>query len=173
MIEPLWMTIAKKHEPMWMGFPNAKVLSNNGISIVYHDEKKGLIYKQSIPFLTENEFFFLYILKDTDCVPIVEQIDRYTLSMPFYEETPIFDEVMYLMRLGEFVNSLKDYNIRHGDLTKPNIISNHGSPIVLDWAEARFYNDPRPTKRPQTDMELFSKYSFEKFGIKWEEEKDE
>ncbi len=46
---------------------------------------------------------------------------------------------------------LRENVIRHGDLTTQAIIVRDQVPHMIDFAESRLGNDPRPDKRPEGD----------------------
>ena len=129
---------------------SVEILSDNGISIVMRHE--DYIYKRSIPFLIENEIWMLKHMWKSGFVPAAKRVDKYTISMVDFG---VSEPVTNFFELNEYVMKLKSvlqhYEIRHGDITPPNIIVKNNAPCLLDWAEARLANDPRPSKRPGGD----------------------
>ena len=63
---------SEKHIPS-----NSKVLSDNGISIVFR-ALDGYIYKRSIPYLIQNELSFYNAMRNTGFVPSCILYDKYT-----------------------------------------------------------------------------------------------
>ncbi len=144
------------------------VLSNNGISHVVLHKPSNTIYKRSIPYLIENEIYWLEQMAELAIVGVVGKIsfvpsgiqrfDKYTISMEYLGESKrvknkdLFGE--YWVRVK---GALAHIRVRHGDLTSPNIIVRDDIPYILDWAESRFRNDPRPDKRPEGDSHWLQK----------------
>lgn len=67
----------------------------------------------------------------------------------------------WLMR--EFIGMvtyMRGKDLRHGDLTPPNISALRGSVYALDWMESHFLNEPAPPKRTTSDSwQLMKTYS--------------
>lgn len=137
------------------------VLSNNGISHVVLHRSSNTIYKRSIPFLIENEIYWLNRMTEygkgavgkISYVPgNVQRFDKYTISMDYLGESePVDDKTLFTVRWGRVKSALTFIKVRHGDLTPPNVIVRNDMPHILDWAESRFADDPRPDKRPLGD----------------------
>lgn len=109
------------------------------------------VYKWQPKFLTENEFWCLQKMYPSGFVPKVERFELEVIKMEFVKtETPT--DVELLDRNAELaLNALIFSGIRHGDLTKPNILIRNNTPILLDFSESRLNSDPRPDKRPEGD----------------------
>lgn len=128
----------------------AELLTDNNVSKVYrgHD---GYIYKRSTPFLIENELY-CYRQMNKNFVPQVGRYDKYTLkiddlgSSDFVLDGELFRKNMYLL-----LDALREAGIRHGDLTQYSIIVKKDWPYVIDFAESRLVDDPRPDKRKEGD----------------------
>lgn len=131
---------------------NVEILSDNGISIVMKAGVNRLIYKRSIPYFIENEFWMLEHMSASGFVPNVTRIDKYTIAMINHGESePITDINVFMASRETLKETLQQYEVRHGDITPPNIIVRDNQPVLLDWAEARLMNDPRPDKRMPND----------------------
>jgi tRNA A-37 threonylcarbamoyl transferase component Bud32 len=151
----------------WLGLVNRSklyplppnyVVCDNHISIVYKAHDQNFYYKRSIPYLIENELAFLKALGHTNFVPAVFRYDMYTLKIEdIGESMPIEDEATFADDCHFFLATLGMEGIRHGDLTKPHIIVRHDRIKVIDWAEARWANDPAPDKRPPNDKYWMTK----------------
>lgn len=146
--------------------PKAELLTDNGISRVYrgHD---GFIYKRSIPFLIENEFYFLKRMWDETAfddlfVPFVSRWDKYTIKMfDLRENLPITDKEEFISNMDRLLGTLSRLGIRHGDLTRYSIIVRNNWPHVIDFAESRRMGDPRPDKRSEGDEYWIRKTTLE------------
>lgn len=127
------------------------MISWNGISLVCRDED-NFIYKRSIPFLIENEQAFLLALADTNFVPACSRYDKYTLRIEnLWGSMPITDPFVFVQDCKDFLATLTSRKIRHGDLTKPHVLVRNNRIKVIDWAEARWEDDPAPDKRVEGD----------------------
>lgn len=127
-----------------------KLIKDHPLSKVWADDD-GNIYKWQPKFLTDNEIWCLERLFPTGFVPKAEQFELEVIRMDFIkDEVPTNAE--HLLRNTEtLLERLIDYGIRHGDLTRPNVLINGNAPILLDFSESRLTSDPRPDKRPEGD----------------------
>ena len=132
------------------------ILSNNGISHVVLHRPTNTIYKRSIPFLIENEIYWLNEMNEfaesNDLISYVpgdiKRFDKYTISMEYLGESqPIIGKTEFAIHWKQIRFMLLNIHVRHGDITPPNVIVRDDFPYLLDWAESRFINDPRPDKR--------------------------
>ena len=129
----------------------AEILTDNGISIVWrgHD---GWIYKRSIPFLIENELWCLNQVAHRSYAPTAERYDKYTLKIKDLGNSEPVDAPQIFREHCEYLlDILKILGIRHGDLTEYAIIVKNNVPFIIDFAESRLADDPRPDKRPEGD----------------------
>lgn len=139
-----------------------KVLKDNGISKV---SQNGLfIYKKQPKFLTDNEIYCLKTMYHTGYVPYAEQVAIDTIRLEYIGETPVtsFDVVTY--HFARILKVLNDAGIRHGDLTRPNVLIRGNRPYVIDFSESRLACDPRIDKRPEGD-EYWLKRTFEELNV--------
>lgn len=144
--------------------PETKLISNNGVSVVYRYE--GYIYKRSIPFLIENELYCLNIMQSSGFVPRgVFRYDKYTIAMHYIEPQVVTDPRAFMAQKIHVYNALRDANIRHGDLTEKAVIVNNNWPFLIDFAESRLMNDPRPDKRKEGDWYWLNE-TFDKLCMK-------
>ena len=161
-LSPRWLIIAQQLDPdNWVDLPSEAIrLHDNGISITYHAEEAELVFKRSIPFLIENEFWCLRQMQGTSYVPTVERYDKYTIMMPFIENEFVTKPNLFTRHRVKFLKALRNAGIRHGDLTTPNVLVNENRPIVIDWAESRRWGDMRVDKRTEGDSH-WSKVTWE------------
>lgn len=134
--------------------PKSELLTDNGISQVYRGND-GWIYKRSIPFLIENELYFFKKMLDGEnlFVPFVTRHDKYTIAMEdLGESEPVTHKGTFLFNMGELLKTLYELGIRHGDLTRYAIIVKDDHPWLIDFAESRLIDDPRPDKRKEGDF---------------------
>jgi len=144
----MWIDLVDRNELQSIP-PGAALLSDNGISIVYHYSR--VVYKRSIPFLIENELWCLEQMEFSGFVPAASRWDKYTISMLYIERQPITDKDLFLSYREPLMDALDNVKIRHGDITKYAIIPNDNRPYLIDFAESRIREDPRPDKRPKGD----------------------
>ncbi len=124
-------------------------ISDNGISIVYRCE--DWIYKRSIPFLIENELWCFEKMFEYDFVPYAKRWDKYTLQIQYLEPMLVTNKKEFKLQCYALLDALRACEIRHGDLTKYAVIVRDNKPYLIDFAESRLMDDPRPDKRPKGD----------------------
>ena len=149
------------------------VLQKNSVSEVWTEKDKNgekKLYKKSPKYLTDNEIYALAILGKTGFVPGFTQIDDETITMDIIKEEEVTDKEKFKDECVRFCEIMTNYELRHGDLTRPHILPVNNSPIVIDWAESRQYFDPRPDKRREGDWYWLKKTLYIGWGIRLEEE---
>ena len=124
-------------------------LSGNSVSRVYSDDRYH--WKEQPKFLCDNEWYALNVLRNSGYVPDANRVSDTIIQMDTIVTEPITDEVLFRDLCYVFIKYLKGHLIRHGDLTTPHVFVVKNSPVVIDWAESRFLNDPRPDKRREGD----------------------
>lgn len=126
-----------------------KLIKDHPCSRVWIDD--GAIYKWQPKFLTENEIWCLEKMFPTGFVPYAERVELEIIRMEFItDESP--SSVVQMLNNGELaLKALDDCGIRHGDLTRPNVLIKDNAPILLDFSESRLATDPRLDKRPEGD----------------------
>jgi len=127
-----------------------KNLSGNHVSKVWRVD--DVIYKEQPKYLCDNEWHALSFLAATTYVPAAERLDDELIKMQFLvSQTEPINEVLFRENCDAFLCVLFNANLRHGDLTEPHIFVVDNSPVVIDWAESRMEDDPRPDKRREGD----------------------
>jgi len=122
-------------------------LCDNSISVVWRSSL-GYVYKRSTPFLIENEQYFYEKLYSYGAVPYAERYDKYTLQIQdLGKSEPVVDEQTFRENCIAVLAALKKAGVRHGDLTEYAIIVKDDKPFLIDFAESRVWDDPRPDKR--------------------------
>ncbi len=114
------------------------------------EDDPGYIYKWQPKFLTENELWCLEKMS-LSFVPFVERCDLEVLKLEFIEDETPTNVRLLLSHTARALEALGAHGIRHGDLTRPNVLIRDNTPILLDFAESRLTTDPRPDKRPEGD----------------------
>ena len=110
----------------------------------------GWVYKQQPKFLTQNEWWCLQTLYPSGYVPYAEHVSKDIVRMEdLGESEPITDTEQFMSHLPKMLDALLEAGIRHGDLTKYAIIVRENNPYLIDFAESRLWDDPRPDKRPE------------------------
>ncbi len=84
-------------------------------------------------------------------MPVVERVELEVIRTTFIEDEPPTNIEQLLRNVVNVLDVLSEVGIRHGDLTRPNILISRNKPILLDFAESRLTSDPRPDKRPEGD----------------------
>ncbi len=142
---------------------DAILLSDNHIAQVW---KVGdWVWKRSIPFLIENEMWCLEKIGKYLYAPTARRLDKYTLKTHFIEIESVTDPKKFMQYLLYVLRVLRECGIRHGDLTKYSVLVQDNSPILIDFAESRLWDDPRPDKRPEGDEYWLTKTMKELAGL--------
>lgn len=129
--------------------PGAKILKEHPLSRVWLFG--DFIYKWQPKFLTENEIWCLQEMYYSGFVPYAERIELEVIGMYFIKDEVASDGSLLLENTDRALDALAVCGIRHGDLTRPNVLVRDNRPILLDFAESRLITDPRPDKRPEGD----------------------
>ena len=117
----------------------------------------GLIYKEQPKYLADNEMWCLEKMAKYECVPWARRISPELIEMEYIESEPITNMELFKAYASLFLFKLEKESIRHGDLTKPHVIVRKNRIHVIDWAESRYWYDPRPDKRTQGDEYWWTK----------------
>ena len=117
----------------------------------------GLIYKEQPKYLADNEMWCLNKLSGYGCVPSARRIVPELIEMEYIESEPITDVELFNMHARLFLHRLEKEGIRHGDLTLPHVLVRENRIYVIDWAESRYWYDPRPDKRQRGDEYWWTK----------------
>ncbi len=111
----------------------------------------GYIYKWQPESMAENEFRCLKRLFPAGCVPYVERHEAEVLKMGFIQDEAPTNIPLLLQNTDFVLGKLLEAEIRHGDLTRPNVLVRDNMPILLDFSESRLPGDLRTDKRPEGD----------------------
>ena len=126
------------------------MISDNGVSRVWRDG--NWIFKQQPKFMTDNEIWCLETMLRYDrYVPSAEQVEIELIKMEYIEQTLITDFDVLRGHFEQILYTLGFAGIRHGDLTRPNILIRNNHPYLIDFSESRLTYDPRVDKRPEGD----------------------
>lgn len=123
----------------------AKLLKDHPLSRV--SLLDGHIYKWQPLHLTQNEIWCLEEMFYSGFVPYAERVALEIIRMEFIEDEPPTDAALFLRNVDSALRALAVCGIRHGDLTRPNVLVRDNLPILLDFSESRLVTDPRPDKR--------------------------
>lgn len=130
---------------------DAVLISDNHIAQVWRS-KDGYIFKRSMPFLIENELYCLQTMWPTGFVPYAWRYDKYTIAMQdMGDSEPVTDKNLFVTQMYQMIAALRQKGIRHGDITKYAIVVKDNNPYLIDFAESRLWDDPRPDKRKEGD----------------------
>lgn len=126
-------------------------LSGNSVSRVWREGE--WIYKRQPKYLADNEWYAITLADALESyVPFIAQrTDDETICMSFIETEPVTDTALFLSHYWPVLDALKAAGLRHGDLTIPHVLVRNNCPVVIDWAESRTWDDPRPDKRRSGD----------------------
>jgi RIO-like serine/threonine protein kinase len=126
-----------------------KIIKEHPCSKVWEDQ--GSIYKWQPKFLTENEIWCLEKMLPTGFVPKAERVELEIIRMEIIKDETPTDAHLLMQRTKGALVALERCGIRHGDLTRPNVLIKDNSPVLIDFSESRLATDPRPDKRPEGD----------------------
>lgn len=127
----------------------AKILKDHPCSRVWL--YRSVIYKWQPKFMTENEIWCLEKLLPFGYVPYAERVELEIIRLQFVSDEPVTDPGFFFGYVEAALEALAFCGIRHGDLTRPNVLVRDNRPILLDFSESRLLTDPRPDKRPGGD----------------------
>ena len=126
------------------------MISDNGISRVWRED--GFVFKRQPKHLAQNELWGIHAMNSSGYVPIAVWEDKETVRMQdLGESEPITDRDEFLSHLPKILSALESARIRHGDLTDKALIVKDNKPYIIDFAESRMWDDPRPDKREGGD----------------------
>jgi RIO-like serine/threonine protein kinase len=126
-----------------------KLISDNSVSKVWRED--DWVYKRQPKFLTDNEWYALRLLADTGLVPEAEKVDISTVRLRYVKNESVTDAASFMSHYRDVLATLETHKIRHGDLTCFSVLVKDNKPILIDWAESRYWDDPRPDKRREGD----------------------
>jgi RIO-like serine/threonine protein kinase len=124
-------------------------LSGNAVSKVWTDGRYH--WKEQPKHLCDNEWYALNLLRDTGFVPDATRVNHETIQMESITNEPITNPDLFRTNCEVFLAVIADKRLRHGDLTPPHVFVVKNSPVVIDWGESRYGDDPRPDKRREGD----------------------
>lgn len=101
--------------------------------------------------LCDNEVWCYKELSESGYVPKCERVDIETIRTEYIESEKVTDKASFMEHYEKILQVLKWAGIRHGDLTPQSVSVKDNKPILIDFAESRLLNDPRPDKRPEGD----------------------
>jgi len=107
----------------------------------------------------QNEARFLKALDGTGFTPKFIKFDYSdapsSLSHLIVEDLgksePVTDETIFRRNCALLLYTLKKHGIRHGDISTKNIIVKNNKPMLIDFHQSKFDNEPGPDKRPEGD----------------------
>jgi RIO-like serine/threonine protein kinase len=125
-------------------------LSGNSVSFVWREG--DTIFKRQPKYLADNENWALIQPALADYVPrFLARVDKETVKMEFIQNEPVTDGATFLSHYWRVLEALKAAGLRHGDLTEYSVLVRGNCPVLIDWAESRTWDDPRPDKRRAGD----------------------
>ena len=145
--------------------PGAEILREHSeLTKVWRDG--DTVFKQQPKYLSDNEYAFLFAMRDSGYVPgNLRSWDIETISMDYIEPQKVTDPESFLDHYSKVLMALSARGIRHGDLTTFAIIVNDNRPYLIDFAESRWYWDRAPAKRPVSDSKLLLESMYVLCGV--------
>ena len=83
---------------------------------------------------------------------------EYILIEDLGDSEPVTDSAVFGRNAFLFLMALEEHDIRHGDLTSPNVIIKSNKPMAIDFAESTFLSEARCSKRPESDAYLLGQF---------------
>ncbi len=124
-------------------------LSGNAVSRVWIAADR--IFKKQPKYLCDNEWYALRKLQPYGIVPLAARIDEETIVMEILKSEPVLNQNNLYDNADFVLQTLKEIGLRHGDLTRPHVFVVNDKLKIIDWAESRVWDDPRPDKRREGD----------------------
>lgn len=144
-------------------------LKEGDISRVY--VKDGWLYKRQPKYLTDNEWYALSTLASSGYVPEAERLEDELVRMRFIRAEPVTAKVTWMSHVPLILGTLQQAQLRHGDLSVYAIVPSNNHPYIIDWAESRMWDDPRPDKRREGDAHWLRKSMLEVRNGDWAKHK--
>lgn len=88
---------------------------------------------------------------DSGYVPFAEQVNIETIRTEYIATQPVTDADAFMTHYEPVLQALQAAGIRHGDLTEYSVLVRDNRPLLIDFAESRLWDDPRPDKRREGD----------------------
>ncbi len=122
------------------------------------DNKGKDTYRQNVKAL-KNEARLLELLAGSGIAPEMlakgsDWIEQEDLGI----SQPPQDMELLRRRMVRMVATMRQYNVRHGDLTGPNVILHLDTPRAIDWQEGHILGEVPPQKSPATDSDFLCRY---------------
>jgi tRNA A-37 threonylcarbamoyl transferase component Bud32 len=130
-------------------FETMTIIKDHPLSRLWQDG--DWMYKWQPKFLTDNEIWCLLKLRPSGYVPEAQRLGPETIRLELIHGALITDPAAFMAHLCPALEALKAAGIRHGDLTRPNVLVRDNRPFLIDFAESRLWDDPRPDKRPDAN----------------------
>ena len=124
-------------------------LSGNAIATTWREG--DWIYKQQPKHFAQNEYYALTHPALHKYTPGCAKLDDEKICMTDIQTELVTDAAAFLSHYWLVLHALKSAGLRHGDLTEPHVLVVNNRPIIIDWAESRLWDDPRPDKRIEGD----------------------
>ena len=115
---------------------------------------RGRLWKQQPKYLTDNEMAFLTAMQIYGARYVPNNIVRHdieTISMDFIINEPVTNSAKFMAHFQPVIDALREANIRHGDLTEYAVLVRENAPVLIDFSESRWFDDPMPSKRREPD----------------------
>lgn len=100
----------------------------------------------------ENEARFLTHLRGTGFAPKLISLDGARLMVEYLGKSePVTDETVFRRNCIKLLETLKSHGIRHGDIVAKNVIVKDNRPMLTDFHQSKYEDEPGPDKRPEGD----------------------
>ena len=116
------------------------------------------VYRANVKALM-NEARLLEHLADSDIAPkLYGRGDGWILQEDVGVSEKPQDMEANRRHMVRMVATMRQYGVRHGDLTGPNVIVHDDVPKAIDWQEGHLLGEIPPQKSPSTDSDFLGRY---------------
>ena len=144
----------------WLATMRENTMPRSIVRLARSRVNGGVVFvvKEAPAHLLDNEEYALEAMGQVarDLVPRFRRVTREMMFLEYIANEPVTDRMKFLDTQDRVLDAMEQAGLRHGDLTEFSILVRDNSPVIIDWAESRTWNDPRPDKRPQGDAYLLS-----------------
>lgn len=100
----------------------------------------------------DNRTQMLRLLGPTGFAPkLIEARSDYVLQEDLGDSEDVSNGIEFWLNSIRLLLALRDNQIRHGDLTSPNIIIRDNVPMAIDFAQSSLFSESSKEKRPEAD----------------------
>ena len=127
------------------------VLPRSVVELITEAGRDAYIHKQAPKFLIDNEEHALKLMGGQYAPRFISRPNSENIVMEYIKPQRVTSPGLFWSDFELVLAHLKKNKIRHGDLSVYSVIIHGNRPFIIDFAESRCWDDPRPDKRPEGD----------------------